>query len=126
MQSKEIYPYMKVLGKNENIAAVISSGSIVILQFGSESCAPCYAIKDRIDRWNEEHPKVSARYISLEERPEAAAEYSIFSVPAVLVFADGKLTVRESGVFSLDEILKRTERYMELMNGQELGKEAWL
>lgn len=87
----------------------------LILQFGSSSCAPCTAIRQRIGKWMQEYPMVSYRYISIDDNPEIAAEYNIFSVPAVLVFIDGKLSICESGYFSLDDVLNRTERYIALL-----------
>ena len=41
---------------------------------------------------------------------------SSFSAPTVLVFVEGQLTIRESGYFSLDGILKRIERYIDLLD----------
>ncbi len=87
----------------------------LILQFGSSSCAPCTAIRQRIEQWLENYPIVSYRYMSIDDNPEIAAEYNIFSVPAVVVFIDGKLSICESGYFSLDDVLTRTERYLSLL-----------
>lgn len=104
------------LGKEENINFVLGQSRVVILQFGTAACAPCTAIKDRLDRWSKDHNMVETRYISLEDFPELAATFGIFSAPTVLVFVEGQLTIRESGYFSLDGILKRTERYINLLD----------
>ncbi len=100
------------------MSALPALSEVVILQFGTESCAPCSAIKQRIDAWCRDYPEVQARYVPLEDFPELGAEYGIFSVPTILVFVQGKVTIRESGYFSLDEILQRTERYIQLLNAE--------
>ncbi len=105
------------LKKDEYIKELIDKSQILILQFGSDTCAPCKAIRHRIDLWNEDlKGKVKSRYIPIEEFPELSAEHGIFSAPTILVYVMGKMTIRESGYFSLDEILSKIERYIELIN----------
>lgn len=41
-------------------------------------------------------------------------QMGIFSAPAVAVYMDGVLVARESGYFSLDDVLGRLEWYMEM------------
>ncbi len=89
-------------------------GGAVILQFTSASCPPCAAIGARLDRWLAEHPEVVGRAVSMDQYPETAASYGIFCVPAVLVFIRGKLTVRESGCFSVAGLIEKTDRLMRL------------
>lgn len=38
----------------------------------------------------------------------------IFSAPTVIAYIDGRLVARESGYFSLDTVLERVERYLDL------------
>lgn len=107
---------MKDLKKNENITELIDKSEILILQFGSDTCAPCKALRQRIDLWNEDlNEKIETRYIPIEEFPYISAEHGIFSAPTVLVYVMGKMTIRESGYFSLDEILGKIERYIRLI-----------
>ena len=44
-----------------------------------------------------------------------AAELGVFTVPTVFFYVDGKLTIRESGYFSMEQIFNRIERYRELV-----------
>ncbi len=107
---------MKDLKKNENITELIDKSEILILQFGSDTCAPCKALRQRIDLWNEDlDEQIETRYIPIEEFPDISAEHGIFSAPTVLVYVMGKMTIRESGYFSLDEILGKIERYIGLI-----------
>ncbi len=97
------------------VTACASPSPVQILQIGSAACTPCTAIRQRIERWIDDHPMVSYRYISIDDHPVTAAQYGIFSVPAVLVFVEGSLTIKESGYFSLDDVLVRTERYLSFL-----------
>lgn len=52
----------------------------------------------------------------IEDHPEEAARAAVFTVPTVLVYVEGKLSIRASGYFSLDAILAKVERFIDLMN----------
>ncbi len=101
--------------EKEKLNRLIEQSDVFILQPGTDTCMPCASIRRKIDEWNSRFPEVQTCYVSLEDHPEEAAEYGIFSVPAILVFVQGKLTIKESGYFSLEEVLLRTERYIDLL-----------
>ena len=95
---------------------------LLLVQFGSAPCTPCTAISQKLDRFLEEHRQVEGLYVPLEDFPEDAAAQGIFTAPAVLLFAEGRLTVRESGYFSLEDVCSRVLRYAELMQETEGGR----
>ena len=47
--------------------------------------------------------------MSVEAEPAKAAQQSIFTVPAIVVYVDGKEVMRRAGYFSLDELLDQVE-----------------
>ncbi len=106
---------MRKLTDEGEVTALLRESRILLLEFGSASCAPCASIRSRIDGWNSRRQEVQTRYVPMEEFPAFSAQYGIFSVPTVLVFVHGKMTIRESGFFSLDDILHRVERYGRLL-----------
>ncbi len=109
---------MQTLGREENIRALIQRHPAVILQFGTATCAPCTAIRRKLDQWGARHPDVQLRYIPIEAYPELAAQEGILSAPTVCVYIAGKLTLQKAGYFSLEELLQKTERYLTYL-GQE-------
>lgn len=106
---------MKDLRYNESIEELINTFKICILQFGDESCGPCFALRERIDKWLESHPEAEGRYVALRENLEASAQFGILSVPTVAAYVCGKEVARESGYFSLDQILERIDRCVDMM-----------
>jgi len=106
---------MENLSKEESLDALINDSVVMILQFGAVTCAPCKSIKQRIDLWSADHKSVKSRYIDIEEFPIIAEEHGIYSAPAILVFVEGKLTVRKAGYFSLDEVFMQIERYLGML-----------
>ena len=100
--------------QQENLNDLMASAPTLILQFGDDSCAPCHAIRFRLDQWLEGHPEVAARYIDIRSHLALCAQMGILSAPTAIVFMDGKVAARESGYFSLDEMLGRVERYLKM------------
>ena len=80
--------------------------------FGSESCAPCKAIKEKITIWSETHPQVFTGYISIDNDISLAAQENILGAPAILVFVEGKEAIRKIGYFSLEEVFIALDRYI--------------
>lgn len=98
----------------EDLDVLIMSSPVLMLQFGEDTCGPCRAIRQKLDRWLEGQPGVCARYVDIPSHLELCSQRGIFAAPAVLVYMDGHLAAREAGVFSLEELLARIERYMVL------------
>jgi len=93
---------------------LIAATPTLILQFGDEACAPCHAIRYKLEKWLEGQANVTARYIDIRKNLALCTQMGIFSAPAVAVYMDGNLVAREAGYFSLDDVLGRVERYMEM------------
>ncbi len=106
---------MEILSSQEALQAAIRQNQILILQFGSERCAPCKALQNRIKTWNQEHPSVCHVYVTADELPELCAQMGVFTVPAIFVYVDGKLTIQQSGYFSLNQMLDQIEKYEQLL-----------
>ena len=94
--------------------AATHTAATLILQFGDESCAPCHAIRHKLDAWLANHPDVAARYIDIQTHLALCSQMGIMSAPTVIVYMDGKVVAREAGYFSLDDMLARVERYLEM------------
>lgn len=105
---------MENLTSKEEYYNLKNNSPIFIAQFGAKTCLPCVSIKEKLGKWASEK-NVKAVYIPCENFSNITAEEGIFSVPAVLVFVLGKLTIREAGYFSLEEVFERAERYLELV-----------
>ena len=80
--------------------------------FGSQACAPCKALKEKIIVWSGTHPQVFTGYISIDNDISLAAQENILGAPAILVFVEGKEAIRKIGHFSLEEVFIALDRYI--------------
>ncbi len=106
---------MEKLKNQENFYEHLACEQVMAVLFGSHSCGPCSAISRRMGLWQGEHPHVRCLYVPVEEFPQLCGQLGVFTVPTVLVYVQGKLTLRESGYFSLDQILHGMEKYCRIL-----------
>ena len=80
--------------------------------FGSQACAPCKALKEKIIVWSGTHPQVFTGYISIDNNISLAAQENILGAPAILIFVERKEAIRKIGYFSLEEVFTALDRYI--------------
>lgn len=105
---------MTTLPKEPPLEQLLRTQPVVLLQFTSPRCAPCTAIRQRILAWSQEKSGFQAYAVPIEDFPALCGQLGVFTVPTILVYVEGRLTLRESGYFSLDDLLQRIDRYLSL------------
>jgi thioredoxin-like negative regulator of GroEL len=83
----------------------------VLFYFSHEQCSVCKVLKPKIKELLENRfPQMPMFYCDTIEQPEVAAQNRIFAVPTLLVFFEGKETLRFSrniGVGELEQAISR-------------------
>jgi thioredoxin 1 len=77
---------------------VIKSDKVVITDFWAPWCVPCKMVAPVLDELAGDYPdKLKIAKINVDEEGELAAEYNIVSIPALLIFKDGKIVDQQVG-----------------------------
>ena len=106
---------MKKIKKNDNIDSLINENIITIIYFTGIKCGACEVIKKRIEEILKEYSNVNCYEINGEENVEIAARYGVFSLPILLLFIEGKETLRIGRNIDFLEFEKSIERYNNLL-----------
>jgi len=106
---------MKNLNSIFEINEFISSGDMRLLYLSRPDCGVCQALIPKIKDMILGFPDLDGRYIDLDQLPEAAGNYSIFTIPGILVFIQGKETIRKARYVSVEELKTEIERYDSLL-----------
>jgi len=76
-----------------------------LFYFSHEKCNVCKVLKPKIhDLFKSEFQKIHMFYCDTVLYPEIAGQNSIFTVPTILVFFDGKEFLRKSRNIGIDEL----------------------
>lgn len=60
------------------------------------------------------YPKIKLGEVKMEDSLKISRKYNIFTAPAILLFINGKETIREAGYISLDNMERKIFRYYKL------------
>lgn len=85
---------------------VLHSDKPVLLDFFAAWCGPCSQLAPVIDRLAEEHPELKVAKIDIDQNRELAKKHKVFSIPTLVVYKNGEITARATGVRSESEILE--------------------
>jgi thioredoxin 1 len=77
---------------------VLKSAEPVVVDFWAEWCAPCRMIGPALEEIsNEMAGKVKIAKLNVDENPQIASKLGIRSIPALMLFKDGKLAAQKVG-----------------------------
>ena len=101
---------MQNIEEFSEITNISEAEGMSLFYISRPSCGVCTALKPKVKRMLEEFPEVSSFYVNLDAIPEAAGQLSVFTIPAILVFAGGKEMVREARYISIDDLANKIRR----------------
>jgi len=97
---------MSVIKVNkENFESIKNGEKTVLLDFYADWCGPCMMVAPIIDSIAEERADIVVGKINVDDSPELAAEFSVFSIPTLVVLKNGKTHRQVSGARSKEAIL---------------------
>ena len=107
---------MKNIKSIQEIDTLVEENLGVLAYFSHERCNVCKTLKPKLSEYFFQHfPKMEQIYIDIEKLPEVAAQHSIFTVPVVIVFFEGKETCRKARAFGIQELAELVNRPYSLM-----------
>jgi thioredoxin 1 len=93
------------LTKDNFEAEVLKSDKPVLVDFWASWCGPCRMVSPVVDQIGEENNDIKVGKVNVDEQAELAQQYSIMSIPSLLVFKNGKLVKQAVGARPKNDIL---------------------
>lgn len=90
---------------------VSNSNKPVMIDFWASWCGPCRMLAPIFEEIAKEvKDEVMVAKLNVDENAEIAGQYHVAAIPTILVFKQGKVTARRTGMMSKEEILQLLEQ----------------
>ena len=100
----------------EEVQKIIDENIAVMLYFSAPTCNVCKALKPKLlEAIESNFDKFEIVSIDTSIEQDIAAQYSVFAIPTVLIFLDGREFLRKSRHMSIDEVVREIERPYSIM-----------
>jgi thioredoxin 1 len=99
--------------KKENFQKeVIEEKGLVFVDFYADWCGPCQMTAPIINELAEEVKEVKFVKVNVDENPDLASQYQIFSIPTFIIFKDGQPIHQFVGAMGKEGFLNEIKKFL--------------
>jgi len=107
---------MKELQELNSVRAIdtfIHDHPLSFVYISRQDCSVCHAVLPKLRSLLEDYPQIRLGWADADVAPEIVSEFLIFSVPALLLFVNGKELIREGRFVQFDSLRTQIDRIYE-------------
>lgn len=86
----------------EEVNDFITTHHLSFLYISRQDCSVCHGLLPQVQQLMTNYPEIKLGHIDADKVMEIASLFSIFTVPVLLLFVDGKEYVREARIVHMD------------------------
>ena len=92
------------INENSFQEEVINYKGKVLVDFNAEWCGPCKMLRPALEKLAEENKNIKVVSVNVDNNPDLARKFNVFSIPCLVVIKDGKELERSVGLISRTEL----------------------
>jgi thioredoxin-like negative regulator of GroEL len=94
---------------------MIAENTFVLIYLSGLNCSVCQAVKPKIEKLiHDNFLDIALFEISTNQLPELAARLSVFTIPVILFFVEGKEYIREVRFIEISLLKQKIEKILSL------------
>lgn len=105
---------MEICSDLSRLQKYIANKDSIALYFSDGICGVAESLYPKLDDLFTAFPYIQLYSVIGPMNPEIQGHFQVFTSPCLLVWIDGKETIRKVGNFSVDQLKKEIERIYEL------------
>ncbi|MGV8907025.1 MAG: thioredoxin family protein [Acetobacterium sp.] len=113
-QTNKVEEKMDQVNSTIEMNELRNKNNLLLVYFSDNTCSVCRDIIPKIDKMIDNYPGIKAIKVDMQKLPKLSASYGVFSSPVVMLYIQGKETIREAGIISLISLEEKISRYYEL------------
>lgn len=97
---------MAVVHANKEMFNELRAGNKpVLVDFYADWCGPCRMVAPIVEEIAAENDDIVVAKVNVDDQPELASEFGVFSIPTLVVLKDGKVAAKSAGAKPKAQIL---------------------
>jgi thioredoxin 1 len=90
---------------------ILTEEKAVFVYFSHQDCSVCKVLKPKVSEMlSLRFPLIRQVYVDTKKTPEISGQYSVFTVPVIICFFDGRETIRKTRNFGIGELIDEIQR----------------
>ncbi|WP_117169988.1 thioredoxin family protein [Paraliobacillus sediminis] len=100
----------QMIKTTDKLDQFITQNEIAFLYISRPNCSVCHSLLPQVERIMRGYPEITLGHIEVDQLPEVAGRFSIFTVPVLLLFVEGKEYLREARIVHLEVFEERLNK----------------
>lgn len=99
----------------QEVEEFIETNLLSFVYITRTNCGVCHALLPQIEELLGDYPEINACTIRIEQLEEAAGLFSVFTVPVLLLFVEGKEYIRVARFVNMQSLREKIEKIVQLI-----------
>ena len=102
----------------EAIDHFIEQHDLSFIYISRPDCSVCHGLLPQVQALMEKYPEIHIAQVNAEEVEAIAGRFSIFTVPVLLLFVEGKEYIREARIVHMDQFDEKINKIYKNITNQ--------